>query len=443
MPIKNGHSESLIKEISRTKGEPAWMLENRQGAYTNFLERPMPKWGADLSEINFDDITYYVRPSESKQRSWSEVSSDVKTTFDKLGIPEAEQKFLSGVEAQFDSEAIYGSLMKELEDQGVIFTDMDTALRKYPKLIKEYFGTIVPANDNKFAALNTAFWSGGSFVYIPKGVHVKRPLQAYFRINARQMGQFERTLIIADEGSFATYVEGCTAPSYSEASLHAAVVEVVVKKGARFRYTTIQNWSNNVYNLVTKRAYVEEKGVMEWIDGNLGSKVTMKYPACILAGEGARGEMLSLAYASEGQVQDAGSKMIHLAPNTSSKIVSKSVSTGGGVSSYRGLVHISPKATGVKNRVECDALLLDDKSISNTFPVMRNFGKNSRVEHEASVSKVSEDQLLYLQSRGLSEDEALSLVVSGFMEPIVKQLPMEYAVELNRLIELEMEGSVG
>jgi Fe-S cluster assembly protein SufB len=440
---QKGLSEDVVRQISAIKGEPEWMLEKRLQGYKTFVSKPMPTWGGDLSKINLNDIYYYLKPVEKEEKSWDEVPSEIKETFDRLGIPQAERQHLAGVKAQFDSEVAYSSLMQELEDQGIIFLSTDEALRRYPHFFEEYFGKIIPPSDNKFAALNTAVWSGGSFVYIPKGVHVKRPLQAYFRINAVSMGQFERTLIIADEGSYAHYVEGCTAPVYSKDSLHAAVVEVIVKPGARFRYTTIQNWSNDVYNLVTKRAKVETHGIMEWVDGNLGSRLTMKYPSCYLVGERAHGEVLSIAYAAENQHQDAGAKMIHIAPNTSSTIISKSVSTQGGRTSYRGMLNVSPTAKNVKSRVECDALILDDKSASDTFPVMRINEGSANIEHEATVSKIGEEKLFYLMSRGLSESEAMGLVVSGFIEPIVKELPMEYAVELNRLIELEMEGSVG
>ena len=440
--FKKGLDEKVIRNISAIKNEPKWMLEYRLSAFKYFLSQKIPSWGPKLSEINFDDIYYYLKPLEGSKKTWEEVPQNIKTTFERLGIPQAEREYLAGVKAQYDSEVAYSSLIKELEDDGVIFLSTDEALRKYPKLFKEYFGKLIQFTDNKFASLNSAVWSGGSFVYIPKGVHVKRPLQAYFRINAQKMGQFERTLIIADEGSYAQYVEGCTAPVYSTDSLHAAVVEVFVKKGARFRYTTIQNWSNDIYNLVTKRAQVEEDGVMEWVDGNLGSKVTMKYPSCYLVGDRARGEMLSIAYASEGQHQDTGAKMIHLASNTSSRIISKSVSINGGRTSYRGLINVAPIAKNVKSRVECDALILDEKSASDTFPLMKINESSAHIEHEATVSKIGEEKLFYLTSRGLSESEAMSLIVSGFLEPIVKQLPMEYALELNRLIELEMEGSV-
>jgi Fe-S cluster assembly protein SufB len=441
--VKKGLSEDVVKNISKVKNEPQWMLEYRLNALKYFLNKKLPSWGPKLSGINFDEIYYYLKPSQGEKKTWEEVPQSIKTTFERLGVPQAEREFLSGVKAQYDSEVVYSSLIKELEADGIIFLSTDKGLRKYPELFKEYFGKLIPFSDNKFASLNSAVWSGGSFLYIPKGVTVKRPLQAYFRINAQRMGQFERTLIIADEGSFAQYVEGCTAPVYSTVSLHAAVVEVYVKKGARFRYTTIQNWSNDVYNLVTKRAKVEEDGVMEWVDGNLGSKVTMKYPSCYLVGERARGEMLSIAYASLGQHQDAGAKMIHLAPNTSSRIISKSVSVNGGRTSYRGMVEVSPVAKNAKCRVECDALILDEKSASDTFPLMKINESSANIEHEATVSKIGEEKLFYLTSRGLTEAEAMSLIVSGFIEPIVKQLSMEYAIELNRLIELEMEGSVG
>jgi len=440
---QKGLNADVVKAISQAKNEPKWMLDFRLKALETFLSKPMPIWGADLSPIDFENIIYYLKPTDQEKRSWDDVPQDIKDTFEKLGVPQAEREFLSGVKAQYDSEVAYSSLREELQEQGVIFLSTDEALKQYPHFFDEYFGKNVPAGDNKFAALNSAVWSGGSFVYIPKGVHVKRPLQAYFRINAERMGQFERTLIIADEGSFAHYVEGCTAPVYSSDSLHAAVVEVFVKKGARFRYTTIQNWSNDVYNLVTKRARVEKDAVMEWVDGNLGSKITMKYPSCLLTGENAHGEVLSIAYASKGMHQDAGAKMYHLAPNTSSTIISKSVSAYGGRTSYRGLVQVAPNAKNAKSHVECDALILDEKSASDTFPVMKIDESSASVEHEATVSKIGEEKLFYLRSRGLTDSEAMSLIVSGFIEPIVKELPMEYAVELNRLIELEMEGSVG
>jgi len=438
-----GIDEDMVKQISSLKNEPQWMTDFRIKSYKHFAQRPMPQWGADLNNINFDEIYYYIKPKLAKQKTWEDVPKEVKDTFEKLGVPQAERKFLAGVEAQFDSEAVYGSLLKEIDEQGIIFTSTDNALKQYPELFKKYFGTVVDYADNKFSALNSAVWSGGSFLYVPKKVKVKRPLQAYFRINAEKMGQFERTLIIIDEGAEAHYIEGCTAPTYSDDMLHSAVVEVFVKKNARFRYTTIQNWSDNVYNLVTKRAYVEENGIMEWIDGNLGSKANMKYPSCILAENGAHGEVLSIAYAGPNQVQDAGAKIFHLASNTTSKIVSKSVSSGGGNSTYRGLIQVSKNAKNARTRIECDALILDEKSISNTFPTMKINNNTAIVEHEASAGKISEEKMFYLQSRGLSEEEAMTLVVSGFIEPIVKELPLEYALELNRLIELEMEGSVG
>ncbi len=440
---RKGLDEEIVKEISFHKKEPAWMTKFRLDAYDIFTKKPTPNWGGDLSGIKYEDIYYYLKPTDHEGRSWSDVPAEMKETFDRLGVPAAEKEYLSGVKAQYDSEVIYGSLRSELEEEGVIFLGTDEALKKYPHFFEEYFGKVIPPHDNKFAALNSAVWSGGSFVYIPKGVHVKRPLQAYFRINAQNMGQFERTLIIADEGSYAHYVEGCTAPVYSSNSLHSAVVEVIVKPGARFRYTTIQNWSPNVYNLVTKRARVDKNAVMEWVDGNLGSKLTMKYPSCYLVGEGARGEVLSIAYGGKGQHQDAGAKMVHIAPNTSSIIISKSISANAGRTSYRGLVEVSPSAHGVKSRVECDALILDSDSRSDTYPVMKINNPTANIEHEATVSKIGEEKLFYLMSRGLTEAEAMGLIVSGFIEPIVKELPLEYAVELNRLIELEMEGSVG
>ncbi|MEX1061839.1 MAG: Fe-S cluster assembly protein SufB [Patescibacteria group bacterium] len=440
---EKGLNQRVVEQISHLKSEPDWMRQQRLRALQIFGQKPLPPWGADLTNINFDEIYYYVRPSKKEARSWSDVPAEIRQTYERIGVPAAERKFLAGVEAQYDSEVIYGSLRKELDKQGILFLSMDEGLAKYPEIVKQYFGTIIPAADNKFAALNSAVWSGGSFVYVPAGVHVELPLQAYFRINAQNFGQFERTLIVAEEGSFIHYVEGCTAPSYTTNSLHAAVVEIIVKPGARVRYTTIQNWSRNVYNLVTKRAYVGQDGVMEWVDGNLGSKVTMKYPSVYLMGKGARGEILSLAYAEEGQHQDAGAKAIHVAPYTSSVITSKSVSRGGGRTSYRGLLEIQPGAVGSRSNIRCDALILDPQSRSDTYPTMKINESQSTVEHEATVSKVGEEQLFYLQSRGLTSSEATGMVVNGFIEPIVKQLPLEYAVELNRLIELEMEGSVG
>src|SRR5690554_2406940 len=435
---ERGLNEEVVRTISMMKGEPQWMLEYRLKAYEHFMERPMPQWGADLGEIDFDNIYYYIKPSERQEDDWEDVLSYIKDTFNKLGIPEAEQKFLSGVAAQYESEVVYHNIKKELEEKGVIFLGMDDGLQQHPELVKEYFGTLIPYNDNKFAALNTAVWSGGSFIYVPPGVHVEMPLQAYFRINAKNVGQFERTLIIVDEGAYVHYVEGCTAPIYSSDSLHSAVVEIIVKKGARCRYTTIQNWSNNVYNLVTKRAVAYENATMEWVDGNLGSKVTMKYPAVYMMGEGAHGEILSIAFAGKGQVQDAGGKVAHVAPHTTSKITSKSISKDGGQASYRGLLKVHKGAVDSKSNVVCDALLLDDKSRSDTYPYIEIEEQDVTIGHEASVSKVGEDQLFYLMSRGLSEEQANAMVVNGFIEPLVKELPMEYAMELNRLIQLQM-----
>jgi len=440
---KRGLTEEIVREISTMKNEPEWMLEARLKALEIFYSKPMPQWGGDLSELNFDEITYYVKPTETAQRSWDEVPEEIKRTFDRLGIPEAEQKYLAGVSAQYESEVVYHNMKKELEEKGIIFKDTDSALKENEELFKKYWGTVVPASDNKFAALNTAVWSGGSFIYVPPGVKVDTPLQAYFRINSENMGQFERTLIIVDEGAHVHYVEGCTAPVYSTSSLHSAVVEIIVKKDAYCRYTTIQNWSNNVYNLVTKRTIVEENGTMEWIDGNIGSKLTMKYPACILKGEGARGMTLSIALAGKGQHQDAGAKMIHLAPNTSSTIVSKSISKQGGKVTYRGIVRFGPKASGARANIECDTLILDNESTSDTIPYNEIMNDNVSLEHEAKVSKVSEEQLFYLMSRGISEQEATEMIVMGFIEPFTRELPMEYAVEMNRLIKFEMEGSIG
>src|SRR6187200_140293 len=439
-----GLSRELVEQISAFKNEPQWMLEFRLKALEHFLSRPQPTWGSPmLAEVDYDDIHYFVRASEKSSRTWDEVPEDIKKTFDRLAIPEAERNFLAGVGAQYESEVVYHQVNEALEKQGVIFMDMDSGLREHEDLVREYFSTVIPANDNKLAALNSAVWSGGSFVYVPPGVHVEMPLQAYFRINTENMGQFERTLIIADEGSSVHYVEGCTAPIYSSDSLHSAVVEIIVKKNARVRYTTIQNWSNNVYNLVTKRAICEAGATMEWIDGNIGSKVTMKYPAVYLMGEGARGETLSIAFAGEGQHQDAGAKMVHAAPNTSSSILSKSVARGGGRTSYRGLIQIKEGAHGSKSNVLCDALLVDQISRSDTYPYVDIREDDVSMGHEASVSKVSDDQLFYLMSRGMAEDEAMAMIVRGFVEPIAKELPMEYALELNRLIELQMEGAVG
>jgi Fe-S cluster assembly protein SufB len=440
---ERGLTKEVILHMSALKKEPEWMLANRLQAYEHFLNRPMPNWGADLSGIDFDNIYYYIKPSNRQEDDWEDIPSYIKDTFNKLGIPEAEQKFLSGVAAQYESEVVYHSIKKELEDKGVIFLGMDDALAQYPDMVKEHFGTIIPYNDNKFAALNTAVWSGGSFIYVPPGVHVEMPLQAYFRINAKNVGQFERTLIIIDEGAYCHYVEGCTAPIYSSDSLHSAVVEIVVKRGGRCRYTTIQNWSNNVYNLVTKRAVAHENATMEWVDGNLGSKVTMKYPAVWLMGDGAHGEILSIAFAGPGQHQDAGGKVVHVAPNTTSRIISKSISKGGGRSSYRGLLKVHEGASGSKSNVVCDALLLDDKSRSDTYPYIEIDESDVTIGHEASVSKIGEEQLFYMMSRGLSEEMASTMIVNGFIEPLVKELPMEYAIEMNRLIQLQMEGSIG
>ena len=440
---KRGLDEGVVKSISGHKQEPDWMLNFRLQALGLFRKKSLPVWGGDLTHIHFDDLYYYIKPTENKVSSWNDLPAEIKHTYDKIGIPEAEKKFLAGVSAQYESEVVYKSINQMLAKKGVIFLDMDSALRTYPDLVKQYFGTVVPSADNKFAALNSAVWSGGSFIYVHKGVRIELPLQAYFRINAASMGQFERTLIIADEGSYVHYVEGCTAPIYSTDSLHAAVVEIVVKKGARVRYTTIQNWSTNVYNLVTKRARAEEEAIMEWVDGNLGSKLTMKYPSVYLVGRKARGEVLSIAYAGPGQHQDAGGRILHVAPETSSRIISKSISRGGGRTSYRGLVQVHPGADHVKSKVVCDALLLDEASRSDTYPTMKIDQQGARVEHEATVSKIGDEQLFYLQSRGLTKSAAESMIVNGFIEPIVKELPLEYAVEMNRLIELQLEGSVG
>jgi Fe-S cluster assembly protein SufB len=440
---RKGLDREIVEEISWMKGEPQWMRDFRLRALRTFERRPLPQWGGDLNQIDFQNIYYYIKPVEKQGRTWDDVPADIKTTFDRLGIPEAERKFLAGVGAQYESEVVYHSLREDLEKQGVIFLDMDSGLREHPDIVREYFGTVIPPNDNKLAALNSAVWSGGSFVYVPEGVHVEIPLQAYFRINAQNAGQFERTLIIAEPGSYVHYVEGCTAPTYSTDSLHSAVVEIIVKRGARVRYTTIQNWSKNVYNLVTKRTSVYGEGTMEWVDGNLGSKLTMKYPSCYLLEPGAKGEVLSVAFASDGQHQDAGGKVVHAAPHTTGTISSKSISKGSGRTSYRGLVKVYPGMAGCKTHVNCDALLLDEFSRSDTYPYMEIEEDDVAVTHEASVSKIGEDQLFYLMSRGIGEIEARAMIVRGFIEPIAKELPMEYAVELNRLIELEMEGSVG
>ncbi|MEU8174940.1 Fe-S cluster assembly protein SufB [Microbispora rosea] len=441
---RRGLSEEVVRNISALKNEPEWMLDLRLKGLRLFGKKPLPTWGSDLTGIDFDNIKYFVRSTEKQAASWDELPPDIKNTYDKLGIPEAEkQRLIAGVAAQYESEVVYHKIREDLEEKGVIFVDTDTGLREHEELFKEYFGTVIPVGDNKFAALNTAVWSGGSFIYVPPNVNVEIPLQAYFRINTENMGQFERTLIVVDENSYVHYVEGCTAPIYSSDSLHSAVVEIVVKKGARCRYTTIQNWSNNVYNLVTKRAVAYEGATMEWIDGNIGSKVTMKYPAVYLMGEHAKGETLSVAFAGEGQHQDAGAKMVHLAPKTSSTIISKSVARGGGRTSYRGLVQIEEGAAGSASTVKCDALLVDQISRSDTYPYVDVREDDVSMGHEATVSKVSEDQLFYLMSRGLGEDEAMAMIVRGFVEPIARELPMEYALELNRLIELQMEGAVG
>ena len=438
-----GLTPMIIKEISQIKDEPRWMLDYRLESYKIFLEKNDLTWGADLSELNYDDIKYYVSHSDKSETNWEDVPEDIKNTFDKLGIPEAEQKFLAGAGGQYDSEVVYHDMKKELTNQGVIFSDPETALKEHPDIFKEYFGTVIPSLDNKFSALNSAVWSGGSFIYVPPGVKINYPLQAYFRINTENMGQFERTLIIADEDSQIHYVEGCTAPTYTSASLHSAVVEIICKKNSRVRYSTIQNWSGNVYNLVTKRAIAEEGAVMEWVDGNLGSKVTMKYPSVYLNGENAHGEVLSIAFAGDGQHQDAGGKIVHNAPNTTSKIVSKSISKNGGRSSYRGLIKVGKNAKNSKSNVICDALLLDKDSQSDTYPYIEIDNDQVNIEHEATVSKIGEEQLFYLMSRGISEQEASAMIVNGFIEPLVKELPMEYAVELNKLIQLQMEGSIG
>ncbi|GAA3650891.1 Fe-S cluster assembly protein SufB [Nonomuraea antimicrobica] len=441
---KRGLSEEVVRDISALKNEPEWMLDLRLKGLRLFDRKPLPTWGSDLTAIDFDNIKYFVRSTEKQAASWDELPADIKNTYDKLGIPEAEkQRLIAGVAAQYESEVVYHKIREDLEEKGVIFVDTDTGLREHEDLFKEYFGSVIPVGDNKFAALNTSVWSGGSFIYVPPNVEVEIPLQAYFRINTENMGQFERTLIIVDENSYVHYVEGCTAPIYSSDSLHSAVVEIIVKKNARCRYTTIQNWSNNVYNLVTKRAVAYEGATMEWIDGNIGSKVTMKYPAVYLMGEHARGETLSVAFAGEGQHQDAGSKMVHLAPNTRSSVISKSVARGGGRTSYRGLVQIEEGAHGSASTVKCDALLVDQISRSDTYPYVDVREDDVSMGHEATVSKVSEDQLFYLMSRGLDEDEAMAMIVRGFVEPIARELPMEYALELNRLIELQMEGAVG
>ena len=440
---KKGLSKEVVESISKMKNEPQWMLDFRLRSYEIFMKKPMPTWGADLSAIDFQNIYYYAKASEKTEKNWDDVPEDVKNTFDKLGIPEAEKKFLAGVGAQYESEVVYHNLREDLQKQGVLFLDTDSALNEHPEIFKKYFGKVIPPEDNKFAALNSAVWSGGSFIYVPPGVKVDMPLQAYFRINAENIGQFERTLIVVDEGAEVHYIEGCTAPVYSSESLHSAVVELVAHKDAKLRYTTIQNWSNDVYNLVTKRAYAYEGATVEWIDGNIGSKITMKYPGVYLLGERAYGETLSIAFAGKGQHQDTGAKMVHLAPNTTSKITSKSVSRLDGRSTYRGLLNVAKGATGVKSTVRCDALLLDDTSKTDTYPYMEINQEDATITHEATVGKIGDEQIFYLMTRGFSEEEALSLIVNGFMEPFTKELPMEYAVELNRLIKLEMDDSVG
>ena len=441
---KRGLTEDVVRDISAKKNEPAWMLETRLKALAMFQKKPLPNWGAYLGDIDFDNIKYFVRSTEKQATSWEELPDEIKNTYDRLGIPEAEKKrLIAGVAAQYESEVVYHQIREDLEKDGVLFLDTDTALREHEDVFKEYFGSVIPSGDNKFSALNTAVWSGGSFIYVPKGVKVDIPLQAYFRINTENMGQFERTLIIVDEGAYVHYVEGCTAPVYSSDSLHSAVVEIIVKKNARCRYTTIQNWSNNVYNLVTKRAVAQQGATMEWIDGNIGSKVTMKYPAVWLVGEHAKGETMSVAFAGEGQHQDAGAKMVHAAPNTSSTIISKSVARGGGRTSYRGLIQVNEGSYNAKTTVKCDALLIDDISRSDTYPYIDCREDDVSMGHEATVSRISEDQLFYLMQRGLNEDEAAAMIVRGFVEPIARELPMEYAIELNRLIELQMEGAVG
>lgn len=440
---RKGLDEDIIRAISSHKEEPQWMLDYRLKSYRTFLKKKMPNWGADLKDVDFDDIYYYAKPTEDQKRTWEDVPDDIKETFDRIGIPEAEKKFLAGVGAQYDSEVVYHNLKEELTRQGVIFCSPEEAVRDHPELVQKYFGTIIPYSDNKFAALNSAVWSGGSFVYVPPGIKVDIPLQAYFRINSENFGQFERTLIIADEGSFVHYVEGCTAPVYTTDSLHSAVVEIIALPNSRVRYSTIQNWSGDVYNLVTKRAFAYQGATVEWVDGNLGSKRTMKYPSVFLKEPGAHGEILSIAFAGQGQEQDTGGKVVHQADHTTSVITSKSISKDRGISSYRGLIKVQPGLKDIRSRVVCDALLLDENSVSNTYPYMEIASEDVTMEHEASVSRISDDQLFYLQSRGFNEEEAAAMIVNGFLDPLVKELPMEYAVELNRLIELQMEGSVG
>ena len=443
LKFNRGLRRETVEEISRIKKEPKWMLDFRLHSLDVFMKKPMPNWGGNLSTLNFNDIVYYVKPSENQGRTWDDVPQAIKDTFERLGIPEAERKFLAGVSAQYESEVVYHSIRDDLKEKGIIFTDTDSALREYPELFREYFGTVIPPEDNKFAALNSAVWSGGSFVYIPKGIKADIPLQAYFRINSENMGQFERTLIIAEDDSFGHYVEGCTAPIYSSESLHSAVVEIIVKDRARMRYTTVQNWAPNVYNLVTKRAVAYQDATMEWVDGNIGSKLTMKYPSVYMVGEGAKGMVLSIAVAGKGQHQDTGSKMIHAAPHTTSTIVSKSISQHCGKTTYRGLVHFAPDAAESKSNVKCDTLIMDDESTSDTIPYSEVSNANVEMEHEATVTKVSEEALFYLTSRGLSEEEATRMIVMGFIEPFTRELPMEFAVEMNRLIKFEMEGAIG
>lgn len=440
---QKGLSAQVVKTISRIKQEPDWMRELRLKAYDSFVKQQNPDWGPDLSDIHFDDYTYYIKPSDKQGKDWDEVPETIKDTFDRLGIPEAEAKYLSGVSTQYESEVVYHNMLEEVQEKGVIFLDTDTALREHPDLVKKYFGTLVPYSDNKYAALNTAVWSGGSFIYVPKGVKLEKPLQTYFRINSMQMGQFERTLIIVDEGADVHYVEGCTAPVYSKDSLHAAIVEIFVHRNARCRYSTVQNWSDNIINLVTKRAKVMGNGAMEWIDGNIGSRLNMKYPACILAEEGAKGTMVSIAVAGRNQIQDAGAKMIHLAPRTTSNIISKSVARCGGETNYRDIIYHSPAADHARSKIECDTLILDDRSRSDTIPINRSKNRSSQIEHEATVSNVSEEQLFYLMSRGLSREQATEMIVMGFLEPFTRELPMEYAVELNQLLKLDMRDSIG
>ncbi len=440
---EKGLSEATVREISAIKKEPEWMLEYRLKAFAAFEKMPIQSWGPDVSDIDFNEYTYYIKPSEKGEKSWDEVPETIKNTFDKLGIPEAEAKYLSGVTTQYESEAVYHNMLDEVKEKGILFLDTDSALREYPELFHKYFGTLVPYTDNKFAALNSCVWSGGSFIYIPKGVKLDKPLQSYFRINSQSMGQFERTMIIVDEGASVHYVEGCTAPTYSKDSLHAAVVEIFVGKHAKCRYSTVQNWSGNILNLVTKRAQVDAYGTMEWIDGNIGSHVTMKYPACVLAGEGARGMTISIAVAGSNQIQDAGAKMIHLAPHTYSNIISKSVSRGGGEVNYRGLIHHALQAHYAKSKVECDTLILDKQSRSDTVPTNITRNQTSQIEHEATVSNISEEQLFYLMSRGLTKGQATEMIVMGFLEPFTRELPMEYAVELNQLLKLDMSDSIG